>query len=144
MGNQISSQNSKDKPKHMNVNFGSGGSSGSGFVLGGSISSYKGVKTDVSCESIKCEKDLSSTNCTINCVSNESTIATESKIEEVKEVKVSTVFQWKEGGGTVFMTGSFCNWNQKFLMGKVNNNYEVVLVRNYLIILGSTAWSISI
>jgi hypothetical protein len=35
---------------------------------------------------------------------------------------VNTTFQWKEGGRNVYLTGSFCNWNQKFLMA--NSNLE--------------------
>ena len=32
--------------------------------------------------------------------------------------KVNTVFEWDEGGKNVYVTGSFCNWKQFFIMTK--------------------------
>lgn len=47
---------------------------------------------------------------------------------DAREVKLSTTFEWKEGGNNVYMTGNFCNWNQKFMMTRLNNNFELTLV----------------
>lgn len=35
--------------------------------------------------------------------------------------KVETIFKWEEGGNTVLVTGSFCNWKQFFIMTKNEN-----------------------
>ena len=36
--------------------------------------------------------------------------------------KISTKFEWREGGEEVLITGSFCEWNEKFNMNKNNSN----------------------
>lgn len=38
-----------------------------------------------------------------------------------KDVKLPTVFEWKEGGNTVYVTGTFCGWAQFFIMSKMPN-----------------------
>ena len=39
--------------------------------------------------------------------------------EEVEKIdEIETKFEWDEGGNSVYLTGSFCNWNQFFLMKK--------------------------
>lgn len=48
--------------------------------------------------------------------------------QDKSDIKIPTLFEWKEGGNTVYLTGSFCNWNQKFLMNQVNNKFEFILV----------------
>ena len=39
-------------------------------------------------------------------------------LEKEKEEKntVPVIFRWDEGGNNVYVTGSFCNWGQFFLM----------------------------
>lgn len=39
-------------------------------------------------------------------------------------------FIWKDPAETVYLTGNFCNWKQKFLMQKINNEFFLILVRN--------------
>ena len=36
--------------------------------------------------------------------------------------KISTKFEWREGGEEVLITGSFCEWNEKFNMNKNDSN----------------------
>lgn len=90
------------------------------------ISSYKGVITDASVSSnlsklsgISVEKE-STREMTDHSTPDE-------KIE-TKDFKVPMLFEWKEGGGVVYLTGSFCNWNQKFLMNQIGNKFEIALV----------------
>lgn len=61
-------------------------------------------------------------------------ISTECSTGELcdKDVKIPTKFEWKEGGSAVFLTGSFNNWSQWFIMKRANgNNFELVLVINF-------------
>ena len=53
----------------------------------------------------------------------------ENSIDKSLENKVPTKFEWKEGGDNVLLTGSFCNWNQKFVLNKNNstNFFEIIL-----------------
>ena len=45
------------------------------------------------------------------------------------EITVPTFFEWKEGGNTVLLTGSFCNWNERFMMEKnyKTDNFEFTI-----------------
>ena len=36
-------------------------------------------------------------------------------------------FIWKDKADTVYVTGSFCNWKQKFIMNKNNNEFSLIL-----------------
>ena len=76
--------------------------------------SYKGVKSE--CSSSFDSDDF---------LSNDKK---ESK-RKVSEVTVPTLFEWKEGGNVVLLTGSFCNWNERFMMEKnyKTNNFEYTL-----------------
>jgi hypothetical protein len=49
-----------------------------------------------------------------------------SSIKELNIVK--TYFEWRDDGKTVFLTGSFANWNQFFQMNKYNDKFELILV----------------
>lgn len=52
-----------------------------------------------------------------------------SSTNEVKETKVRTHFEWKDGGNNVFLVGSFSNWTQLFAMTRVDNKtFELYLV----------------
>lgn len=160
MGNQVSSQGNedntfgigggKDKENKGHVSNGERkqrgthivilnkdkGSSGSEFFKD-NISSYKGVITDPSNVSgVSLDKEKESTKDQTEQSVNEGL----EKVErvEIKDLKVSTPFEWREGGSSVYLTGSFCNWNQKFLMNQSNNKFELSLVILNLTHLGPT------
>jgi hypothetical protein len=78
-------------------------------------SSYKGLKTENS----------------ENPPIKESSIETNSNYNKEKEdLKVQTHFEWKEGGNVVYVTGSFSNWSQWFVMNKTQNNiFDLTLVK---------------
>ena len=97
-------------------------STDSGFFKD-NISSYKGVKTDQSSASAH-SLDKESTN----EVTDTETGETNEPVQ--REQKVPTAFEWKEGGANVYLTGSFCNWNQKFLMNGAGMKFELTLVSN--------------
>ena len=47
---------------------------------------------------------------------------------EIKNNEIETTFEWDEGGNIVFVTGSFCDWNQFFLLKKNDEGkYSVTL-----------------
>ena len=42
--------------------------------------------------------------------------------------RVPTLFEWKGKNQTVFLTGSFCNWKQKFQMSKITDDlFQITL-----------------
>ena len=49
--------------------------------------------------------------------------------EEKYKKRVPTFFEWKDGGETVFITGSFCDWNQRFILNKnkYTDNFDLLL-----------------
>jgi hypothetical protein len=52
-----------------------------------------------------------------------------SSTNEVKELKIRTYFEWKDGGNVVFLVASFSNWTQLFAMTRVDNKtFEIYLV----------------
>lgn len=100
MGSQSSKSNEQ---KNLN----NGDNIDSSMLIRDNISSYQGVRTETT-ESGK------------KSISNGST--TSEKVEKapdvVQEVKIPTLFEWKEGGNIVYVTGSFCGWSQFFIMNK--------------------------
>ena len=42
---------------------------------------------------------------------------------------IPTVFEWKGEGTSVFITGSFCNWKQKFKMIKLESTFQLIIVK---------------
>lgn len=42
---------------------------------------------------------------------------------------IPTVFEWKENANIVFLTGSFCNWKKMFKMIKINNTFQIIIVK---------------
>ena len=100
MGSQSSKSNEQ---KNLN----NGDNIDSSTLMRDNISSYQGVRTETT-ESGK------------KSISNGST--TSEKVEKapdvVQEVKIPTLFEWKEGGNIVYVTGSFCGWSQFFIMNK--------------------------
>jgi hypothetical protein len=106
-------------------------SSDSGFLKDNS--SYKGVKslTDYSSRSGSQGGSFDKGKEEATNDVTELSIKESSREQEIREVKVMTNFVWKEGGREVYLTGSFCNWKQTFLMNCVNNRYECNLVKIY-------------
>ena len=47
---------------------------------------------------------------------------------------IPTVFEWKGEGHSVFITGSFCNWKQKFKMIQLESSFQLIIVKIKLII----------
>ena len=45
----------------------------------------------------------------------------ESNINTEKKIMIPVTFEWDKGGNNVYLTGSFCNWKQFFLMKKEKN-----------------------
>jgi hypothetical protein len=89
------------------------------------VSSYKGVKTDISSMSGNSSFERESTN---DVTATENSMSPDPR--DMKDVKVQTLFEWKDGGKNVYLTGNFCNWNQKFLMtpSPLGNKFEICLV----------------
>lgn len=106
MGQQVSSNGeSKDNQKKIKISL------NDNSIVTESYSSYKGVKSEHSESNEENSTDDTDTN-----INNE-------------EIKVPTHFEWKDGGDTVYITGSFCNWTQWFLMNKIDNNlFQLTLV----------------
>lgn len=125
MGNQTTTSNEKKRePKEIIINTSKSNIQSSGYL---SNFSYKGVKTDAG--SSQNSQDIKESM-------TETSTAAE-KQADIKEAKVPTTFVWKEGGRSLYITGSFSNWTQWFVMTKINNNFELTLVnidincRNY-------------
>ena len=87
---------------------------------------YDGIK--ISKENLEADKD----NIYNNYEENNNSII-EKDILDIKSNsklnKVPVTFEWELGGNSVFLTGSFCNWNQFFLMKK-NENGKHILTLN--------------
>ena len=80
------------------------------------ISEYYGLKTNSS-ESNEFLEDYLRFNPPIKNLGLKKEI---SNIESEKSSVIPTTFQWDNGGNSVYLTGSFCKWNQFFLMKKVS------------------------
>ena len=78
------------------------------------ISSYEGILSNLSDEDS--EPECSTTN--------DDTKKDKKKKNETQKV----TFEWdKDEKDTVYLTGSFCNWKQFFIMPKINNIYSITL-----------------
>jgi hypothetical protein len=77
--------------------------------------SYKGVRTETTSININSQSGNSSTSDKVENISN--------------DIKIPTLFQWKEGGNNIIITGSFCGWSHNFAMRKneKTNIYELTL-----------------
>jgi Glycogen recognition site of AMP-activated protein kinase len=73
-------------------------------------SSYKGVKTSGENSANELEKDVKA-ELTTECQTIPENI-------DDKDIKIPTTFEWKEGGNIVYITGTFSNWSQWFMMTK--------------------------
>lgn len=119
MGNQQNSSNPEKKREIKNVIAETKNRKLSSFLLINSKdnnSSYKGVKTSGNTSSVEFEKDIKTlaTDCTIT--------------PDKSDSKAQTFFEWKDGGNVVYITGTFSNWSQWFIMAKNNNSFELFLV----------------
>jgi hypothetical protein len=97
----------------------------SGFYIKDTYDSYKGIKSQVDSNDV-IMKELKTVSSPSECSQAE-----KEKNSDVQtpptEVKIPTTFAWKEGGNTVYLTGSFDNWQARILMNKINNEFVVVL-----------------
>ena len=59
-----------------------------------------------------------SENSNSNNIFNKLLIEKKNKNEKNNNNKLSVTFEWDNGGNSVYLSGSFCNWNQLFLMKK--------------------------
>jgi len=128
--NNFSNQKYKNRNKVVILTSEKKESSDSGFLKDNS--SYNGVKslTDYSSRSASqgeiFEKETDEVTNDVTEVSNKELC----REQEVRDLKVMINFVWKEGGREVYLTGSFCNWKQTFLMNCLNNRFECNLVIN--------------
>lgn len=85
------------------------------------ISDYDGIKSNISEEK---EEDEYNDYSKFNFDSEQTHKINElSNIVSEKIEKIPTTFEWDKGGNIVYVTGSFCNWKQYFLMKKEDNNH---------------------
>jgi hypothetical protein len=122
MGNQQASNNSNNKKREMIIDTKSKGENSEiDFEnLKDSLSSYKGIKTikDSDIDMIKEVSTKDGTEC-----------QTISDNIELKDLKIPTLFEWKEGGENVYVAGNFSNWSQWHMMNKINNKFELIMVK---------------
>ena len=130
MGNQASDNSNEggNKKAKLLINMEKNHSKDSWFMK--EETSYKGflsIKSESSEGPSKAEKKVDSKE---TC---EDETTTETVQLDTKDVKITTHFEWKDDGHVVYVTGSFCNWSQKFLMNKVNNRFElnIDLIRGF-------------
>ncbi len=84
-----------------------------------STTSYEGIVSQRSCGDSNKEKDSKPLHEILTPKREESkTNQTSQSPMSPYPKKVLTPFKWKEGGSTVYVTGSFSNWNQWFIMNK--------------------------
>ena len=109
----MGSQSSKShEPKNLNNE-----DANSSVFMKDNASSYQGVKTDTT-ESH--QKSISNGSTTSDRVDKSN--------DPIQETKVPTLFEWREGGNIVYVTGSFCGWSQFFIMAKnANGVFQLTL-----------------
>jgi 5'-AMP-activated protein kinase regulatory beta subunit len=89
------------------------------------LSNYEGIRSDD--ENIEEENEYEDTNENQNNSSSSSSSIKDEEKDNSNE-KIPTTFQWKEGGNTVYVTGSFCGWQQFFIMSKnEDGNFSLTL-----------------
>lgn len=103
-------------------------------------SSYRGMKSDLSSQSIAERKksetgersvseEVNSSNLNLQKPKNNLN-SIENSSPNPAVIKASVTLYYKEGGGVVYLTGSFSNWSQWFLMKKSENmssEFEITL-----------------
>lgn len=80
------------------------------------ISDYYGLKTSFS-ENNEFFEDYSKLNSPTEKIGLKKEI---SNIDSEKSNVIPTTFEWDNGGNNVYLIGSFCKWNQFFLMKKIS------------------------
>ena len=118
MGSQNSSTNSlskKNNKKNTKKNNDKGSNTSS--IHYNDSSSYKGIITDTT--------SINGSSLTSNSLSDKN----DNQEDKSNEIKIPTLFEWKEGGNDIIITGSFCGWKHRFTMAlnKKTNNYELLL-----------------
>ena len=113
--NNITNKSNNNNSNNQNNNNNNEGSNKSFSEFINTNSSYYGIITDTSS---RMEEQVNAQNS-----------ISENSLDKSIENKVPTKFEWKEGGKNVLLTGSFCNWNQKFVLNKNNNTnfFELIL-----------------
>lgn len=106
MGNEGSNQNNSKKGDKKDE-------ASLGFC--DNVSSYQGMKSETSENTSKKSSERLSEKTT-------------ERTTEVPDLKVSMLFEWKEGGNNVAITGSFVNWQQYLQMNRNQNGaFELLL-----------------
>lgn len=140
MGNQHNLSSENKKKLVQNINVGNANRRRNAFleesgksyleIITKESSSYKGIKTinnnDSDRGSVNNTKDSKdkATELTTNCSS-----ITTNTFMDLSSGKVPTYFEWLEPAGVVYLTGSFSNWAQWFMMSKKSNGkFELMLV----------------
>lgn len=77
-------------------------------------------------QEITSETEEQSRNSDYNSKLQYEQIMKESKQKEKKE-RIPVIFEWDSGGNCVYLTGSFCDWNQFYLMHK-NEQGKFILI----------------
>jgi len=94
-------------------------------------SSYRGIKTIYNENSEKNTIELNSnkdkrTEKTTDCTSITTNICV-----DYSTFKIPFIFHWTEPAGVVYLTGSFSNWTQWFMMNKIGyDKFDLTLVFN--------------
>ena len=83
--------------------------------------SYNGVKTSYD------DSENDANDKKIEC--NIPNLSIENVNSDFKNSRMSIIFEWKEPANTVYLTGSFANWNHRFIMRKINDKFELLLVK---------------
>jgi hypothetical protein len=113
MGTKISSEVSKEERKERKPQVISQNISPITYDSDNPFSSYEGLKSVNSKEVTRNDTSFSPNN---------SRLTTSSVSDDLDDPlqKVPTKFIWRGGGHTVYVTGSFANWKQWFLMSRTN------------------------
>ena len=91
-----------------------------------SISTFNGIKSkEISLEKI----DYSTKESTHISTKESNECETIPENLDFKDQEIPTLFEWKEGGENVYIAGDFSNWSQWHLMNKINNKFELFLVK---------------
>ena len=93
------------------------------------ISNLTRSSDNISIDDIEHYKGIKSENSSAFNSSDVEIIDQKSSKRKESEITVPTLFEWKEGGNTVLLTGSFCNWNERFMMEKnyKTDNFEFTI-----------------
>ncbi len=88
-------------------------------------SSYAGIRSEVSSDIM-----MKDTKESYKSMTNSEEVIEKKAKEDYSEKKIKTVFYWRDGGNTLYITGNFSNWNQWFLMNKEDNGlFSLILVK---------------